>query len=406
MLILYKRYLDFILERSEAEVFIVYILDRSWRYFSNRDKIESMNYKFPVSMMNSILQGYSILDVRRLYIYELKDAEAFLKNYGYNLNDEQDVKELWQIYRQAMAFLKEELLDPDEEIPTAIASEEELKHIGHLLISVSTEEESEIKNWSCAILRVMHVLSHLNNGVFSTYWEEIQRQILADFEANLSSDPVNGSFLGTEESTDKIEIHKFESREQKTITSSTIKLLAKPTATAMSFYDRLGVRFITKNLFDAFRVLRFLIRENIVSVPNIMPDESKNTIYPFNLFLEIMEECLSSPNEVASAEINAKMINYLDEKMEEAEFKEKENQFSDQSYRAIKFIARKRIRINYKEERDLEFYYPFEVQIIDYDTYAHNLSGPAEHSKYKSRQREQARKRVFSFKVKEHSDPT
>ncbi|MEQ1875844.1 MAG: TIGR04552 family protein, partial [Bdellovibrionia bacterium] len=64
-------------------------------------------------------------------------------------------------------------------------------------------------------------------------------------------------------------------------------------------------------------------------------------------------------------------------------------------YRAIKFIARRLIEIEKPEK--FHFFFPYEVQIVDYDTYLKNLSGPEAHEQYKKRQREAARRRVLGF---------
>ena len=76
------------------------------------------------------------------------------------------------------------------------------------------------------------------------------------------------------------------------------------------------------------------------------------------------------------------------------EFKEKLNIYSGESYRFIKFIGRKLIRIP-TANSELTFFYPLEVQIMDYQTFLHTLSGPAAHAEYKTRQKQAARLRVI-----------
>ena len=63
-----------------------------------------------------------------------------------------------------------------------------------------------------------------------------------------------------------------------------------------------------KNIFDAFRVMDYLLKENIVSFPNVMPEQSHNNLYPVNILLEVMR---SNPNQENINKI-------LQEKLEEA----------------------------------------------------------------------------------------
>ena len=43
----------------------------------------------------------------------------------------------------------------------------------------------------------------------------------------------------------------------------------------------------------------------------------------------------------------------------------------------------------------IRFFYPFEIQIMDYETYTENMRGPLSHSEYKQRQIRAARLRLF-----------
>ena len=62
------------------------------------------------------------------------------------------------------------------------------------------------------------------------------------------------------------------------------------------------------------------------------------------------------------------------------------------------YFSRKLIRfevdVNGKKEK-IKFFYPFEVQIMDYHTYVNNMRGPLSHSEYKKRQHKAARLRLF-----------
>jgi uncharacterized protein (TIGR04562 family) len=99
-------------------------------------------------------------------------------------------------------------------------------------------------------------------------------------------------------------------------------------------------------------------------------------------------------------EIDRRLAAKLEEPGRHAEYRKKLNMFSSGNYRFLKFITRRLIRIEISEAgkpRQLSFFYPYEIQILDYGTYLQNLSGPSAHDQYKLRQKEFARRRVLGF---------
>jgi uncharacterized protein (TIGR04562 family) len=159
--------------------------------------------------------------------------------------------------------------------------------------------------------------------------------------------------------------------------------------------------------------MRYLADKNLVSVPHNIADQSNNTLYPLNLFFEVMEG-FTSHQKIDSDKVDELLLEKLKCSDERAEYKEKLNRFSSPSYRFIKFITRRNIVVPWTpsassivssvHHRDnyIRFFYPFEVQIVDYQTYLKNISGPASHEKYKRRQRMSARARVFGVNPEEN----
>src|SRR5690606_31428502 len=133
---------------------------------------------------------------------------------------------------------------------------------------------------------------------------------------------------------------KFEEKTFKTTASSVTKLLAKPELVAFTLMDKLGVRFVTKHLVEVFRVLRYLMENNLVNFAHGIADQSVNTVYPLNLFFEVME-CLSLDKQYSPEEIDALLFAKLEKDRERAVFKEKPNFFTSADYRFLKFITRR-----------------------------------------------------------------
>ncbi len=355
-------------------------------------------------MLDCVVGGVSVLDTERLNIHSLDEAREFVRAYGYDMENPEDRDQLWATHRRAVDLIREHLLDEGETIPEELAEPSQLKDLCNLLLIASSFEPSNchLQRWACAILRVMHVYVQLRNDLFSAFRDEIQAQIFKPIEDAIVHDSESGmAILGASKADGGILLEKFEVKPFKTTASAVIKLLARPEKVALTLLDKLGVRFVTQNIFDSFRVIRFLVDNHIMSYPHIIPDQSNNTLYPVNLFMEVMEEVKTRETQgekITGEKIQELLKERLEKEGDRAQFLEKANEFSDPNYRFIKFINRKLITVSVGSEgaqRPFRFFYPFEIQIMDHETYVRNTSGPLAHDEYKNRQRKRARERVF-----------
>lgn len=356
-------------------------------------------YHFDPSLLHSVAGGRSAIDIPRLNLKSLEAAEAFMACYGFDLKSERDIEKLWHHHRRAIVLMTEKLGIKEEEIPSELKDPKQLQDIRQLLLYASSTEakERKLQKWSCAILRCMHVYVHSENDLFISFSNEIQSQILSPFQNVIVNDGTNHKTLlkSQIEGREPIELIGFEVKPFKTSTSTVIKLLAKPDALAMKVFDKLGVRFVTRNLFDTFQVIRFLVEENIISFPHIMPDESSNNLYPVDLFLDICRNIQKTKGVYSDEELKEMFSKRL-KSYGVLGFFRKQNQFSGDDYRFIKFITRKLIKVQIPGHAEpFSFFYPFEVQLMDEKAYEAARSGPARHEDYKERQRQAARKRLF-----------
>ncbi len=352
---------------------------------------------FDSSYLHSVAGGKSALDSRRLHLQTHAEAQAFMKSYGFNPQNDVEREKLWDYYRRALVLLTEKLGYSLQEIPAIFHDRKDLKEIEQLLLFASQEGSTDHQKWACALLRAMHVFIHSENDLFSSYSSEIQKQILSPFEERIFYDGnQHKTFLKSSESQhDDVELEAFQVKPFKTSTSTVFKLLAKPDALAMRVYDKLGVRFVTKNIFDSFQVIRLLVKENLISFPHIMPDQSSNNIYPVNLFMQVCQHLQEEGKNFTSEEISARLIETIHTQPEQESLFKKENSFSGMDYQFIKFITRKLVCIQKNEKENFSFFYPYEVQIMDNEVYRRIQSGPSEHVAYKERQKDAARKRLF-----------
>lgn len=364
---------------------------------------------FDATTLTSVTGGKSVIDLPRLNLQTEAQAMAFIQAYGFRLDHEKDVNQLWYFYRRALVLIEERLGYSLESMPEVLRDRKNFDNPCQLLLWASSQNPADqaLQRWSCVILRAMHVFVHAENDLFSSYSEEIQKQVLTPFQERIFTEGRTGvvslrALEGEKSGEDQVSLAGFEIKPFKTSASTVIKLLAKSDALAMNVFDRLGVRFVTRSVLDTFRVIRFLVEHNLVSFPHIIPDQSSNTIYPADLFCETCINLLAKRSDWTDLDLEAEFQFQLEERRESIQWLRKENSFSGSDYRFIKFIARKLIRVQLGgSKEELSFFFPYEVQILDQRMTEDLQSGPSDHQQYKERQRQAARRRLFADLVGE-----
>ncbi len=367
-------------------------------------------FHFSHQSLECVVGGRSVLDIPRLDLRDKNEAREFLLSYGYDLSATQDREEMSSTYRRALAMIREQLMEEGEAIPPELTDPTQLEDLADLLLLASQREpgKAHLQRWACAILRVMHVYVHLRNDLFSAFRDEIQQQILSPIESAVSPDQEGSGFLIFREATtpstlERIQLERFDVKPFKTTASAVIKLLARPERVALTLLDKIGVRFVTRGYFDSYRLVRMLIDQNIVSFPHIIPDQSTNTLFPLNVFIEAMDELEHSQaghGSISDEFVEKWLERHYDQHAGRAEFQARRNDFSGPDHRFIKFIARRLVTVpnaRDPESKPFRFFYPFEVQIMDRGTFERQSQGPTAHDAYKERQKRAARERVFGL---------
>lgn len=357
-------------------------------------------YFFDPSSLSVVAGGGSALDNRSLNIHGLEEAESFMRSYGYQISRPDDLERMWYFYRRALVLMSEKLHIDFKDMPEELKSRETLKDIRYLLIFASQTENKILQKWSCAILRCMHVFVHAETDLFSSFSEEIQKQILMPFENSVRHG--GKLFLRSfkKEGHPDIELLEFQTKPFKTSSSTVIKLLAKPDALAVKIFDKVGIRFVTKSIFDSFQVIRFLVDENLISFPQIIPDQSSNNMYPVKEFLEVvnkLEQKHKPEHRLSPDKIDKLLLKKLE--INQNAFLglfRKDNPYSSEDFKYIKFISRQLIKIeNGVGGKPCSFFFPFEIQIMSESSFKKIQSGESAHSSYKSRQTAAAVKSLF-----------
>jgi uncharacterized protein (TIGR04562 family) len=393
-------------------------------------------YLFDWELLDVVIGGKSALDSKFFVgqMYNIEQVNQFLKGYGLDASDPVSRAELFGNFQEALQFIKRYFLKEgnadglDISIPNSIYMITDITDL--FLMATGNKEGANVEDtlWAEVILKVIHTILHTDKDLRSNYFNIVQTQIFDRFYKYLYRDKDNKLFLGLKGETRGLPLVEFETKSKKTRDSIIIKLLHKAENVAEELFDRVGVRFITGNKFDSLRVIKFLLENNIVIPHNIKPSRSVNTIIDTekfkvkhnNLIKMAIRNNLSEERFLQAIEREANECNKLKET-------DDKNEHSLAKYQSMQFTCRQLIkyknpflyefnelRKQAKEEttdenlakkilsmdvsliaRDIRFFYPYELQIVDLESHKKNTSGEASHVEYKKLQVVSAKNRVF-----------
>ena len=339
--------------------------------------------------LRSIVAGRSALDHRRLHVVSLRDAEKFLRCYGFEWSDPAHRHELDEVRHTALAFLEHVLLLPGMDVLPEVREQRDVRR---LLVWASQDVSSLRRRWTCALLRVMHTCAHAQSPMDLEFGDRVRELIRARFEPHIHHGR-GVPTLGRGESA--IELVSFELRRPKTFDAVMIKLLCAAQNVAQEIYDRQGVRIVTRGRLDAFLVVHHLRVNNVIMFANIQPSRSRNTLLDPDWY----DAQMAAIGDVASTLPRRELVERLRQLAEQHAPDTRStdhNVFSDADYRSIQFTCREMIRVPPTEARPGgRFFFPYEVQILDEASWRHASTGDASHTAYRARQLEAARRRVL-----------
>ncbi len=377
--------------------------------------------KYDWASLRSAVHGTSFLDVPKLNTHSRLEAKRFLQAYGYDLDDLVVREEIWRIYFEALSFLRGALLDPGESMPSELLTRGPQSDILRLMVEASKPEPDMHGKWACALLRVMHTISHLDNDVRHDFFQAAREQIFERFDRCVGWESGKPRWFGS--GSRRVKLLRYQKKERKDRNSTLVKLLSKPSAAVEAIYDRLGFRFVTESKVDAVDLAQLFFELGVLCPANIFPSRSVNTLINLeSMWSEVEKFKMNTPEgERSQTQLRHLLRGTLDQA--EVPSRGTKNQFSSSWYKTLQFTCRllitapdptfrfwseikdelgkskaissklQKIPIMIREKRT--FFYPFEVQIMDKDSYVDAIGGRSRHREYKAKQRLMARNRVL-----------
>ncbi len=375
------------------------------------------------NQLNAVITGVSAIDLPSLAIRTRNDARNFAREYGFDIDDPIAREEIARVHFEAVSFIQKHFLNDAQKdlISQDVRNPDDVLDL--LVFSSNYLNKSNVKQmWACAVLKVMHGIFHIDHDSKLMYFDEIRRQIFDSIDKVIVRE--DGQDYLQDDQT-RLPLFKFEKKRNKGRQSVLLKLLQKPSYVASDIYDHLGIRLVFETKAECLFALKLLRRSHLLTVTNIKPNRSRNNLVDlkiskriFNRFKPLLHRAAGYPSDV---------FKKIDEELEASYIKRSRdnNPHSSIDFRSIQITARKMIRITnplYRQLQDLvgylgdkvelpdhfipgadnrniSFYFDFEIQLLDQVSYLASLHGPASHEAYKKRQIETASKRVLGLEL-------
>ena len=395
----------------------------------------SDRWKFPWPVMDVLIGGNSSIDMPELWVANWEEATEFMRSYGYDPEIPADLRVMHCIFIEAVAFIERKLLTPREwsrgiRPPDEILELEDPRHL--LLWAGGSSPTDRLKRaWSCAVLRVMHTIAHIEGVNRYRGMTMARQQIMDRFRQFIWRDGDRQLWFG--EKDDRIRIERVEWKDQKTRNSIILKLLHKKDNVAETIYDYLGIRIVTSRLCDVMMAVKYLRQFHMLSYPNCIPSRARNNLIDvarFRAQVETLRDMLTAGS-ISPTEFENMVARLAAPQAAPVTA----NPHSAQSYRSVQLTGRQLVTIpneqlswldklnrelkahdapphtaavlrelntlvtgwhSVREARKITSFVPFEVQIMDMESHRQATAGAANHGKYKQSQVRAARKRVLN----------
>jgi uncharacterized protein (TIGR04552 family) len=328
-----------------------------------------------------ILRGGSIIDWPKLHFRSLPAVNEFLRCAQYDPDNRLDAERLVEIHRGAIEYIRSVLRI---DVPNVLAHPHRIQNV-----FLYASSDGPHRGRACMILKVMHVINHLEARELLYHLPVSEREFFARVEARVTAIVGDMQEVG-------LPVDSYQAS-QKTKESLITKLLSKRKDTAAQVFDRIRFRIITASRQGIIPILYYL-KSHLLAFPFVIPGESANTITSLtSLLTETTGQAF--PEESGDGA------------------KPGTNPFSHKEFRVVSFVVDIPVRVDDLADPASRrlltkfghlVYIPTEFQLFDKATYFLNESGPAAHEQYKRRQLSEVIARLYvgsETAAKEDGDP-
>lgn len=395
-----------------------------------KQQLDKWALSWPI--MHVLIGGRSSIDLPEIHISSREEAGMFLKSYGYDPQKTRDARLIHATIVEALSVVERHLM-PKEWRQGVVPPPEVLNcsDAQDLLLWACDRapEHNQRRMWSCALLRIMHTIAHIEGAFRYSDIDSARDEIMARFQSVVTYE---GDSCWFHHGEHRVPLVKMEWKTQKSRESVLLKLLHKRANVAETIYDMIGLRIVAKRQSDALQIVKMLYRSHVISFPNAIPSRSRNSLVDPDIFRVQLDQMRG---ELMTGTMTPELFMQRIEALHiPPPASDKENQHSGQDYAAIQLTCRQLIRTprplttlrkslmtaaeELREQGPLSVYlqemsqvlkniarisgdeefafFPFEIQVMDEKAWEINSTGKASHGKYKRSQVRAARRRVLN----------
>lgn len=314
-----------------------------------------------------IVHGNSVIDWNRSNFRTRAEVTQFLKLHQLDVDDPEDQRRLRFVYGEAVNYLEDHL---GLNFPEDLRSPDDVRDVFVEASKTGGFRRRQIQ--ACVILKLMHVINHLETAELKhqTPLSEAELLDLAERRIVAAADKMRQAGFPL--------VAFYGSR--KTRNSVITKLLAKKENTAATIFDKLRFRIVTEHKDHVLPAIAWLT-QNLFPFNYLIPGESHNNLVH-------LDEILRRPE----------YANYVETMQgghatEDRKLNPKENPFSGSSYRMVNFIVDFPVRVDhlvnvrYGALLGRTAMVLVEFQVLDKETARLNEEGDNAHKLYKERQK-------------------
>lgn len=314
-----------------------------------------------------IVHGNSVIDWNRSSFRSREDVDRFLRLHLLDPEDPEDQRRLRFVYGESVNYLEEHL---GLHFPEDLRNPEDVRDVFVEASKTGGFRRRQIQ--ACVILKLMHVINHLETAELKhqTPLSEAELLDLAERRIVATADKMRKSGFPI--------VAFYGSR--KTRNSVITKLLAKKENTAATIFDKLRFRIVTESKEDVLPAISWLT-ENLFPFNYVIPGESHNNLVQ-------LSETLARPEYQPFVEGMQGGKTADDQQLNP-----EDNPFSGASYRMVNFIVDFPVRVDhlvnvrYGALLGRTAMVLVEFQVLDKETAKLNEEGENAHKLYKERQR-------------------
>jgi len=314
-----------------------------------------------------IVHGNSVIDWNRSSFRSRDDVDRFLRLHLLDPEDPEDQRRIRFVYGESVNYLEEHL---GLHFPEDLRNPDDVRDIFVEASKTGGFRRRQIQ--ACVILKLMHVINHLETAELKhqTPLSEAELLDLAERRIVAAADMMRKSGFPL--------VAFYGSR--KTRNSVITKLLAKKENTAATIFDKLRFRIVTEKKEHVLPAIAWL-NEHLFPFNYVIPGESHNNLVQLSEMLERPEY-----KEYLQGMQGGKVE-------EDAQLNPEDNPFSGASYRMVNFIVDFPVRVDhlvnvrYGALLGRTAMVLVEFQVLDKETAQANEEGENAHQLYKERQR-------------------